>query len=80
MALNNNNMNEPQRTIGLKLGLISFSLIVALLVVGVLSVNALMALKQNVNDIVDVSILGSRRNEHTVGGSKASEMNGRVLC
>jgi CheY-like chemotaxis protein len=55
MALNNNNMNEPQRTIGLKLGLISFSLIVALLVVGVLSVNALMALKQNVNDIVDVS-------------------------
>jgi hypothetical protein len=48
-------MNESQRAISIKLGLISAALILAILSVGMVGINALKALKDNVNEIVDIS-------------------------
>ncbi|MFT5224304.1 MAG: CheY-like chemotaxis protein [Polaribacter sp.] len=48
-------MTESQRAIGIKLAIISALLIIAILGVGIVGINALEALKKNVNDIVDIS-------------------------
>jgi CheY-like chemotaxis protein len=48
-------MSEPAQTIGIKLALISATLIIAILSVGVVGINALDSLKKNLNNIVDVS-------------------------
>jgi CheY-like chemotaxis protein len=48
-------MSESTRAIGIKLALISATLIIAILSVGMVGINALDALKKNLNNIVDVS-------------------------
>jgi CheY-like chemotaxis protein len=48
-------MNESARAIGIKLALISTTLIIALLSVGIVGINALDSLKNNLNHNVDVS-------------------------
>ncbi|MFT4607142.1 MAG: CheY-like chemotaxis protein [Urechidicola sp.] len=48
-------MSESARGIGIKLALISATLIIAILSVGMVGINALDALKKNLNNIVDVS-------------------------
>jgi CheY-like chemotaxis protein len=48
-------MSESARAIGIKLALISTTLIFAILIVGIVGINALDTLKKNMNYIVDVS-------------------------
>jgi CheY-like chemotaxis protein len=48
-------MSESARAIVIKLALISTTLIVAIVIVGMVGINALGALKKNLNNIVDVS-------------------------
>ena len=48
-------MSESARAIGIKLALISTTLIFAILIVGIVGINALDTLKKNMNNIVDVS-------------------------
>jgi CheY-like chemotaxis protein len=48
-------MSEPAQTIGIKLALISATLIIAILSVGMVGINALDTLKKNLNTIVDIS-------------------------
>lgn len=48
-------MSESARTIGIKLALISTTLIIAILIVGMVGINALDALQKNLNNIVDYS-------------------------
>ena len=48
-------MSESAQTIGIKLALISATLIIAILSVGMVGINALDTLKKNLNTIVDIS-------------------------
>lgn len=48
-------MHQPEKTIGIKLAMISASLIIAILSVGVVGINALDALNKSMNSIVDVA-------------------------
>ena len=48
-------MSESAQTIGIKLALISATLIIAILSVGMVGINALDTLKKNLNNIVDIS-------------------------
>ena len=48
-------MSESARTIGIKLALISTTLIIAILIVGMVGINALDTLQKNLNNIVDYS-------------------------
>ncbi|MFT6285631.1 MAG: CheY-like chemotaxis protein/signal transduction histidine kinase [Alcanivorax sp.] len=48
-------MHQPEKIIGIKLAMISVSLIIAILSVGVVGLNALDALNKSMNSIVDVA-------------------------
>ncbi|MFT6046571.1 MAG: hypothetical protein ACI9WC_002278, partial [Arenicella sp.] len=48
-------MHQPEKTIGIKLAMISASLIIAILSVGVVGINALDALNKNLNSVVNVA-------------------------
>ena len=48
-------MNDSQQAIGIKLALISATLIIAILSVGIVGIKAIGTLNENVNDIVNIS-------------------------